>query len=271
MKILFFCPRWGQEQISIEQFLTNVKTAGYDGVECGLPPDEKEKDQLLNGLAKHGLRFIAQHWETVEPDFDKHQQEYEKRLLSLAACSPQFINSQTGKDYYSFEQNEKLINIARHVSTVSGIKMVHETHRGKFSFAAHIMQDYLKRIPQLRITLDISHWCAVAETLLHDQQDAVQIAIAHTDHVHARIGHTQGPQVIDPRSPENNDALNFHLSCWDKVIDLKIKNGATGFTITPEFGAPPYLHLFPYTQQPIVSQWDINVFMMELLKKRYDQ
>ena len=146
MNILFFCPRWGQEQLPIDTFLNKVKTAGYDGVECGLPNDEKEKDQLLSGLAKYGLKFIAQHWETIEPDFDKHQQEYEKRLLSLAACNPQFINSQTGKDYYSFEQNEKLINIAKHVATISGIKIVHETHRGKFSFAAHVMQELFETI-----------------------------------------------------------------------------------------------------------------------------
>jgi len=104
---------------------------------------------------------------------------------------------------------------------------------------------------------------------LHDQGKAVQTAISHTDHIHSRIGHTQGPQIIDPRAPEYLDALNFHLDCWDKVVELKRKNGDQFFTITPEFGAPPYLHLFPYTQQPIVSQWDINVFMMELLRKRY--
>ncbi len=269
MEILFFCPRWGSENLTVEVFIEKVKSAGYDGVECGLPADEKEKDALLNGLQKHNLKFIAQHWETVEYDFDKHLKEYESRLTKLAAASPLFINSQTGKDYYSFENNERLINAARHIATVSGISILHETHRGKFSFAAHIMQDYLEKLPQIRITLDVSHWCAVAETLLHDQKKAVQIAIAHTDHIHARVGHTQGPQVIDPRSPENIDALTFHLECWDKVIDLKQKNNVQSFTITPEFGAPPYLHLFPHTQKPIVNQWDINLYMMDMLRKRY--
>jgi len=269
MQILFFCPRWGSENLPIDVFLAKVKAAGYDGVECGLPANEKEKNQLLEGLEKQGLRFIAQHWETVVADFEQHRQEYENRLTQLALTRPLFINSQTGKDYYSFEKNEQLIKIARHIVTTSGIAVIHETHRGKFSFAAHVVQDYLQRIPQLRITLDISHWCAVAETLLQDQPETIQTAIARTDHIHARIGHTQGPQVIDPRAPENNEALAFHLSCWDKVIELKQKNGDGIFTITPEFGAPPYLHLFPYTQQPIVSQWDVNVFMMETLRKRY--
>ncbi|MEO5593700.1 MAG: sugar phosphate isomerase/epimerase [Chitinophagaceae bacterium] len=269
MKILFFCPRWGQEKLSWDIFLSQVKTAGYDGIESGLPPGEKEKEQMLNGLEKYGLRFIAQHWETVAHDFDRHHDEYEQRLHQLAAVKPQFINSQTGKDYYSFARNEQLIKTAGCIASESAIPIIHETHRGKFSFAAHVMQDYLARLPQLRITLDISHWCAVAETLLHDQKEAVQTAILHTDHIHARVGHTQGPQVMDPRAPEYSEALNFHLACWDKVIEKKRQHGDMFFTITPEFGAPPYLPLFPYTQQPIVNQWDINVFMMELLRKRY--
>jgi len=131
MQILFFCPRWGSENLPIDVFLAKVKAAGYDGVECGLPANEKEKNQLLEGLEKQGLRFIAQHWETVVADFEQHRQEYENRLTQLALTRPLFINSQTGKDYYSFEKNEQLIKIARHIVTTSGIAVIHETHRGK--------------------------------------------------------------------------------------------------------------------------------------------
>lgn len=269
MKLLFFCPRWGQEHLSWDQFFLQVKQAGYDGVECSLPDDKAETAVFLKGLQQYGLRFIAQHWQTVVVDFDRHLSEFKQRLQQLAASAPMFINSQTGKDYYSFEQNSQLIDAASSVAADSGVSILHETHRGKFSFAAHITHHYLQRIPNLRITLDISHWCAVAETLLQDQQAAVETAIQRSNHIHARVGHPEGPQVIDPRAPENAETLNFHLQCWDAIFDLKRKNGDEFFTITPEFGAPPYLHLFPYTLQPIASQWEINVFMMELLRKRY--
>lgn len=266
---MFFCPRWGQESLSWDQFCSKVKAAGYDGVESGLPETEDEVYRMAASLQKHGLRFIAQHWETTVADFAQHLQEYERRLYQLAAIQPLFINSQTGKDYYPFARNEQLIAVAGRITSETGVAILHETHRGKFSFAAHVMQNYLERLPVVRITLDISHWCAVAETLLHDQAAAVQLAIAHTDHIHARIGHTQGAQVMDPRAPENTAAMEFHLQCWDKVMAAKQQKGDPLFTITPEFGAPPYLPLFPYTQQPIVSQWDVNLFMMDLLRKRY--
>ena len=89
------------------------------------------------------------------------------------------------------------------------------------------------------------------------------------EHIHARVGWAQGPQVSDPRAPEWKAALEAHLRWWDQVVDQKRKAGAERFTIAPEFGPPPYLPLAPFTQKPLADQWDINVYMMELLRKRY--
>jgi sugar phosphate isomerase/epimerase len=269
MEILFFCPRWGQEAVEWDTFLQKVKQAGYDGVESSLPYDEKEKAAILNSLEKHDLKFIAQHYDTAERDFDQHYKQFEERLRNLASAKPLFINSQTGKDYYSFGQNKRLIDLAKEVSGSTGIKILHETHRGKFSFAAHITATYLEKIEDLRLTLDISHWCNTAESFLHDQQEAVDLAISRTDHIHSRVGYPEGPQISDPRAPEWKEALDFHLQCWDKVVAKKQRENADCLTITSEFGAPPYLPLLPYTKQPVVSQWDVNVFMMDLLRERY--
>jgi len=40
-------------------------------------------------------------------------------------------------------------------------------------------------------------------------------------------------------------------------------------TITPEFGPPPYFPILPWTKAPVGSQWDINLHMMQLLRRRY--
>lgn len=269
MQLLYFCPRWGQEHTEWDLFFKKVKEAGFDGVEASLPVLQTEQDKLLNGLAKHNLQFIGQHWETVNADFENHCGEYETRLKLLAATKPLFINSQTGKDYYSFGQNEFLISLARRISSETGISIIHETHRGKFSFAAHITKTFLERIPDLNLTLDISHWFTVAETFLQDQKDAVDLAVARTAHIHSRVGFVEGPQISDPRAPEWKEAVEHHFNCWDKVIERQRAAGKKSFTITTEFGPFPYLPLLPYTRQPIADQWEINVYMMNLLKQRY--
>jgi sugar phosphate isomerase/epimerase len=254
--------------MSFESFFIKVKDAGYDGVEMSLPMEPGRKEEILGFMKKFDLQLIAQHWETLTADYESHQEEYRQKLVNLATGNPLFINTQTGKDFFTYEQNADLLQIADEVSREYGVKIIHETHRGKFSFAAHIAAGYLKEISNLRITLDISHWCNVAESWLDDQQDAVNLAISRTDHIHARIGFPEGPQIPDPRVPEWKEALDKYTGWWKQVIDLRRKDGWKEFTVTPEFGPFPYMTILPFTKQPITNQWEVNKFMMDYLRKK---
>ena len=269
MQIKFFCPHWGSESLPFEEFLHKVKSEGYDGVEMSLPLDKNNFQEVVQLLENYELLLIGQHWETVERDISLHMKEYESRLYHLAEAKPLFINSQTGKDYYSFGQNESLIKRAAEIEKSTGVKIVHETHRGKFSFAAHVCKGYLEAIPELQLCLDVSHWCNTAETFLYDQEEAVDLAIERTFHIHSRVGHTQGPQVTDPRCEEWQEALQRHLFWWDKVVNKFEAQGSELLTITTEFGPSPYMVQLPGSNESIASQWDINVFMKNLLKHRY--
>lgn len=262
----FFCPRWGSEELDYHSFFQQVKRAGYDGVEMSIPKEVRTKNEILQLLKTFDLEIIAQHWETSTSHFSEHKKEYRERLKNLASIEPLFINSQTGKDFFDFEQNAELFEISREISREYGIKIIHETHRGKFSFAAHLTAEYLRRIPDLRITLDISHWVNVAESWLEDQEAHVALAQTRTDHIHARIGFPEGPQIPDPRAPEWKVAREYHVRWWQGVLDYRKRENRAPLTITPEFGPYPYMILLPYSNKPIANQWEINAFMMSYLK-----
>lgn len=270
MKVQFFCPRWGSEKLAFPDFVKLVVEAGYDGVEMSLPLDNpKEVTYMIRALKDAGLLFIGQHWETSTANVQQHKNEYLERLHNLKTGNPVFINSQTGRDFFSFEKNMEILEVAASFTANTGMQVVHETHRGKFSFAAHITKDYLKANVNLRISADFSHWCNVAESMLEDQEEAIDLAIERADHIHARVGFPEGPQIPDPRAPEWKDILNKHLSWWDRIIARARTEGRNSFTITPEFGPYPYMTILPHSQAPISNQWEVNVFMMSLLKERY--
>lgn len=94
------------------------------------------------------------------------------------------------------------------------------------------------------------------------------MALERVEHIHARIGHEEGPQVNDPRAPEWEAAVKQHFAWWDKVAERKKRNGER-MTILTEFGPPTYMPTLPYTRQPLADQWAINVYMMKLLRQRY--
>lgn len=274
-KIKFYCPRWGSEDISWPNFVRMVKDAGYDGVEVYPLQTPADKDIMLQELDNAGLEFSLLHAEMKEGrDFDKYLLALERNLYELATyqndtIQPKFITTQTGREYYTRQQVAKCFEVCDRISSETGIKIIQETHRNKWSYAAHVVKPYLEDFPKLELALDLSHWVCVSESYLEDQQEAVDLAIAHTIHLHARVGHMEGPQITDPRAPENAEALNHHLIWWDKWIKRQTEQKVEICTITPEFGPPPYMAYQPFTTQPIASQWDINRFMMEMLKNRY--
>lgn len=272
MQLLFFCPRWGSEAVPWADFLPRVRAAGYDGVEYAVAAATPATELAAVGeeLARHGLQAIVQHYDTHTADFARHHEAYARWFEKIRPFPALRINSQTGKDCFSVAQNQALLAVAAAFEADAGTDVLHETHRGKFSFAAHVTQEYLRADPALRLTLDASHWVIVSESYLVDQPAALALALARTEHLHARVGHPEGPQVPDPRAPEWQPAVQAHLAWWDCVVARKRAAGPGALlTITPEFGPPPYLPTLPFTQQPVASQWDVNVHMLNLLKKRY--
>lgn len=267
MNILFFCPRWGSENLSWQNFCNKVKVAGYDGIESGVPFEDVEKLEMKAALEKYQLLLIGQYWQSYEKDFEQHLASYLKHLQHLALLQPLKIDSQTGKDYFSTEQNNVLFETAADFTTATGIPVAHETHRNKALFAAPVAIKYLQQNPALTITADFSHWCNVSESLLEDQQETIDIAVQHTIHIHARVGHTQSAQVTDPRLPEWQDALQHHLQWWRKIYQYHLQQQQLTLTITPEFGPAPYMAHHPVSKEPLANQWDINCWMMEYLKE----
>jgi sugar phosphate isomerase/epimerase len=269
--VKFYCPLWGNT-LPPEAFAKRVKEAGYDGVELSFWPlnDRKAKDALVGALRGQGLELIVQQWQSgTESGFDQHLALLEAVLRDAATVKPRFINSQTGKDWYSVEQNSRIIERCLTLERELGVPIFHETHRGKFNFHALVTMPYLDRFPDLKMTADLSHWCNVSESLLADQKALMDRALLHFRHIHSRVGHAEGPQVSDPRAPEWKSALDAHLVWWDDIVRRRQAAGDREMTITPEFGPPNYLPTLPYTRQPVADQWEINRFMMDLLRKRY--
>lgn len=261
---------WGF-QGTIDAFCAKARKEGYDGIELWWPSNNKKtQDEIFNALKTHGLEigFLCGGSQT---DPREHLDFYKKMIDAAVKQDikrPLYINNHSGKDFYSFEDNRKFIEYSLALAKETGILICHETHRGRMLYAAHVTREFLKSFPDLRLTLDISHWCNVHESLLADQKETVDLALERTDHIHARIGHAEGPQVNDPRAPEWEPVVRQHFEWWDKVVERKRQKGER-MTILTEFGPPDYMPTYPYTRQALADQWAINVHMMHLLRKRY--
>lgn len=264
-KLKIMATNWGFNG-NTDAFCAKAKAEGYDGIEIWWSNDAA----LFEALKKYGLEvgFLVGNGET---DYKKNLDNFIKNLEAAANNTmqrPLYINCHSGKDYFSFEQNLAFLDATAKASKQTGISICHETHRGRILYNAPLTRQFMENRADLRLTADLSHWCCVHESLLGDQPETLAMALSRTDHIHARVGHPEGPQVSDPRAPEWAQAVEVHFRWWDKVVERKRNAGET-VTILTEFGPPDYLWSLPYTRQPIANQWDINVHMMQVLRKRY--
>jgi sugar phosphate isomerase/epimerase len=264
--LIIMATNWGFKGNLVE-FCAAAKKDGYDGIEVWVPGSAAEMKALSEAVSNAGLQLgLLAGGHDANPTL--HKKQFSDAIERAISLKPLYINCHSGKDYFSFDDNAEMLAMTIKQSLASGVPIYHETHRGRMLFAAHVSKGFIDRFKELKLTLDISHWCNVHESLLGDQPINVEAALARTHHIHARIGHAEGPQVNDPRAPEWKNEVKAHFDWWDKVIARKKSEGQS-ITILTEFGPPNYLQTLPYTGQPVADQWAINKYMMETLRKRY--
>ena len=212
--------------------------------------------------------FIAQQvLSNKKETVNEYIQRITERLEYLAKLKPDFINSHTGKDYYDFSDNCKIIEITDNISKKYNIPIVHEIHRGRFSFHLKTLQRYLELFPKLSLVADFSHFCVVSESNLEDQKELLTKIYPKIKHLHARIGFEQSPQVNDPFAPEWQSYLDCYLNWWKEIIEYHNKRNCDQITITPEFGPFPYMPEEPFTKKPLSNQWETNLKMKKYLQQ----
>lgn len=266
-RLLFFQTGWGNH-LSWAAFCERAKTSGYDGIDIWLPSNSKSQEELKKALDKYDLLLNLMHGSNKDLSFEESLNDYTEKLKVLIQWKPVLINCHTGSDFYTEAQNKAYIDVANTLSAKHNIPIYHETHRSRFSYSLPETQKYLTLIPDLKLTLDISHWMVVHESLLRGKEKQLEEVIKRTKHIHARVGHAEGPQVNDPEAPEWKNALNRHMDIWEDVIMREWEENQGIFTITTEFGPAGYLPTLPYTRIPVADQWKANVFIMHALKQR---
>lgn len=268
-RLVVMATNWGFNG-STDAFCAAAKKEGYDGIEVWWPAEAAQQKELFDALKKYDLQvgFLCG---GSQADPKEHLGSFKKSATAAAGNGvqkPVYINCHSGRDHFSYEENKAFIDFTGALAVQTGITICHETHRSRMLFAAHIARTFLEKNPSLKLTLDISHWCNVHESMLGDQQEAVARALERTAHIHARIGYPEGPQVNDPRAPEWAAVVKQHFDWWDVVAAQKRNRGEV-MTVLTEFGPPGYMPVLPYTQQPLADQWAINVHMMKTLRQRY--
>jgi len=266
MQILILGTQWGFENLAFEDFIIKIKEAGFDGVDTWIPEQSRERKNFLRLLNEYRLPVVCHQHQAKGNNIIEFCRSFEYYLNLCMECGPILINSHSGRDHFNINDQLRVIDVANEFSVKNNIRVVHETHRGRIGFSPYNAKELFELRPEMKVTADLSHWVCVTESYLQHCTDIVNETITRTEHIHARVGYPEGPQVPDPRAAEWQEATSIFLDWWIRILDHKRMRGEKTFTITPEFGPPPYMLTVPSTKQPIADQFELNCFIKDRIR-----
>ena len=275
MRLHLFKSLWGHRGAA-EDAATNAARYGFQGIEGQTPVTRGDRHHLRQVLDDEGLDFIAEittagsYVPERRAPLETHLSTFQSQAEAAAELRPLFFTVIAGCDAWPTSMSVELLGAITEKARELGFVASMETHRSRSLFNPWITRDILKQLPDLKLTCDFSHWCAVAERLVLDTEpDVLALCAEHAHHIHARVGYDQGPQVPHPAAPEYRTALEAHERWWSAIWHVQTMRGQAMSTMTPEFGPDGYLHTLPYTNAPVADLESINLWMAHREREQF--
>lgn len=266
MQLQLFKTLWGHSG-SLLEAADQAVAAGFAGLEGNADVSQARFNELQSALQTSGLRYIQEivtaggYVPRRRATVAEHVADVERQLQLGQALDPQWVTIIGGCDAWTLEQSVRFFGETQECAARMHIACSFETHRSRSLFNPWATLAILQRLPELKLTCDFSHWVVVLERQLDDDWDVVSEVAKHAQHIHARVGYDQGPQVPHPAAPEYASALMSHQRYWETIWSIQRAKGNAITTMTPEFGPDGYLHTVPFTQLPVADLWEINAWM----------
>lgn len=257
---------WGVNE-SLQSVAGKIRAEGFEGLEWSIPT---AIDDLQETLKSNQLDYIAMIL-TQGESVSEHVEFLRQAIERARPLEPLQITCHAGKDSWSRAEAEQFFTEALEIERQAGIPIGFETHRGRILFNPWVTRDLLQQFPELKLCCDFSHWVLVCERLLDTEIDIIRLCAERCIHLHARVGYVEGPQVADPRAPENLPYLEAHERWWALVWDAQEARGMQVSTLTPEYGPPPYQQVLPHTQMPVANLWEICHWQAEREQAHFAQ
>ncbi len=266
MHLQTFKTLWGNA-LTIHEACQQAHLAHFDGIEGQAPVTQDERLLWQDALEQNHCSYIAE--VVTGGDFvpnrqwslQQHLDDLAEQLENALLLKPLFATAITGVDAWSETQSIEFFQQAMKLADESNIVISFETHRSRSLFNPWVTRRVVEAIPNIKLTVDISHWCVVCERLMDSEIETMQAIAGNIHHIHGRVGYDQGPQVPHPATPEYSEALRSHQVIWEMFWQAQVESGYDFTTLTPEFGPDGYCHKLPFTQAPVADIWEINQWM----------
>jgi len=237
---------------SVEEKFSKIAEAGYKAISSGIPPLE-EQEEWKTLLKQYDLQFNAIGFPTSVADMEE--------IIANAkqfGCV-QYLNVQVMDGFVIDEEAIQLLSGIMDTVEKAGFPIFIETHRGTVTQDLLRVIAYVKAIPKLRLTIDLSHYVVAGE--LNNSLDKASLYFAsllnRTSAIHARV--SNGEQVqIDIGPSGEHPMTKYFENWWGQAMDEWLEQAQPGDVLpfVTELGPPGYYAVT--TQDKYGSEHEIS-------------
>jgi len=225
---------------SMEQKFEKIAEAGFKTIVAWLPQKE-EMDTWHRLLDRYRLKFAGLAFPYTPQDM------LESLKLAQQFGRVQYLNSQVMDAFVIGDEAIRLLDDLLRVSEEANIPNLIETHRGTVTQDLIRMSEYLKALPNLRLTIDLSHYVVAGEMNGVNEQTNAKAEelfdrlLSRTSCIHARV--SNGEQVqIDIGIEGEHPMVERFTRWWRKGMDYWLQQAQSGdqLPFCMELGPPTY-------------------------------
>ncbi|RAP78441.1 sugar phosphate isomerase/epimerase family protein [Paenibacillus montanisoli] len=238
---------------TIEEKLDKIAEAGFTGI-AGVPDSESFKKRV----ERYGLKYGSGGFPWTADDL-------EPMLIRAKEQGAMYFNSQVLDNFVIDEEAIRRLDQMTETALRVGLPHFVETHRGRITQDLIRTAAYVKAIPDLRLTIDFSHYVVngeldgfVPETAA-TAESYFQLLLQRASSIHARI--SNGHQVqADIGADGNETQAERFYKWWETGMRHWLKLAGPGdiFPFIVELGPPPYAlarTVRSYADTEITDRW----------------
>lgn len=257
-------PMNAETEWTLDEKFARCKAAGFEAVECWIN-DETEKE-ITETLKRHELRLGMGH-RPYKVDDTKAAVERAVR------CGADYLFAQPGSAYTPLDDVVTIVTEGRKIANDAGIPFFVETHRNNFTETIPQTRQLIDRVPDIRMTGDLSHFVVVGEFYGWEEEgasDKMMPVLERISHLHGRISDGEAAQV--DVGDGSGQTPQFFVKLWSIAMTHWLKGAGPGdvFPFTSELGPPRYALTLPNGQE-YSDRWEQALVMKRLAEQAFEQ
>jgi len=259
----------GNREWTLEEKFEKIAEAGFKGINSYVPkPEDQELWHRL--LTEYNLSLSIN-------AFPGKAADLREQIPAAKAFGVDFINAQVFDSFVHGDEAIELLAALLAESSAGGIPQFIETHRGRITQDLIRTADYVRALPQLKLTIDFSHYVLAGEmnASLDRAEPYYDVLLKRTSCIHARV--SNGEQIQVDIGPEGEHPMTVHFKRWWKqgmAYWLQDARKGDRLPFVVELGPPTYAIAqdeYKAGQVEISDRWQQALLMKQIAEQLWQE